>query len=681
MLQFWRAFDLDSKRLVLDTQGNAMKTEKESSLKSRKKLAETTKGFRKLADSDKITAVGGLLRAYQEEIDSLTKRAKFAENAFFMLYKGLYAAPDPVPSLEAAAADTKLAELEEANHKLARELQDYEAEFASLTNQDITIRTLEARVSAFENEMDALVHTRVDAQCRDLDAQLAAKDVELTQLRLDYERQLESSRSDLRDAFRRLDAMQSDLFAHKQQRSGAAPSVLDRDLFADDALVTQTLQLENAQLKQQLDALLSVGASSDSSVASAEASGALTATGGSSSSELADRDATIQSLRHDVFRLQDALATAQTTAARERERLDDALAQAQATAQELTRELAARPTVERHNDVLHQLHVLQQLEYNIVDDDDDALDSVEATDAHTRALSSGEASDSAALGASTRTEKILVSRVRRLEHALQQSELLLQATRSELTEARDDLTRKTAVVDEQRVLLRNLEEHVATLESRKRSAMHPVDVGSEILLDAIDAGDALAAGPSVPAPLLAGAGVAATDTKMLEIVRGQRDRFRERMKELESEKRRLEDLAASSKASVTRLESDNMQLYHKIRYLQSYRSGASSSSSTGHRVTPSVSMAQLEAGGADVEAKYRGLYEEKLNPFVQFNRMETQQRYANLNTVDKVLLNSAKMFLGHRVTRNIAFGYIVLLHFLVFATLYSFMHGCGISNV
>jgi len=37
----------------------------------------------------------------QEEIDNLTKRAKFAETAFMGWYKLLYEAPDPAPGLTA----------------------------------------------------------------------------------------------------------------------------------------------------------------------------------------------------------------------------------------------------------------------------------------------------------------------------------------------------------------------------------------------------------------------------------------------------------------------------------------------------------------------------------------------------------------------------------------------------
>lgn len=39
---------------------------------------------------------------YQTEIDNITKRTKYAENAFLTVYKLLADAPDPAPLFEAA---------------------------------------------------------------------------------------------------------------------------------------------------------------------------------------------------------------------------------------------------------------------------------------------------------------------------------------------------------------------------------------------------------------------------------------------------------------------------------------------------------------------------------------------------------------------------------------------------
>ncbi|KAG7381291.1 Cut-like homeobox [Phytophthora pseudosyringae] len=688
VLQFWKAFDLDSKRVLLDSQGSTMKSEKDASVRSRKKLAETTKHFRRLAtDADKAVGAGPLLKAYQEEIDHLTRRAKFSENAFFQLYKGLYAAPDPAPALAMVASSSGNDDLTEENKKLKRELKEYEAEFASLKNQDITIRNLEEQVAAAVRQREDAVHQQVEQRTRELEGQLENARLEWAQQRRDYERQLEGSRAELREAFAKLDAMQSDLFAHKQ-RSGLARNALDAEMEAisQESLLSQTLQLENAQLKKQLDELLS--ASTSSEIFDARSSALPSADTGATESvqsarEMqAEQDAVVAALRQEVFRLKEAHAASSAATTEESKRLKSALERALQAHKDLDAQLAARPTIEKFHEVTRKLRVLQQLEYNIVDDDDER--------SKTSSVDAGEDNEAAGglEAATVEVEKILVSRVRRLEHSLQECERTLQTRTTQLQKVQGDLHGRDAKIREQATLIRNLEESVAALERARRNRTSGViggDIGSEILMDAMEDQFTGTSGSSRGSGVATAAGDTASsssttssDSKMLEIVRGQRDRFRERMKELQSEKNRVEELAQSYKSTVARLETDNMQLYHKIRYLQSY---GGDSKSGGSRVKPNFSSLEDGSGGAsDVEARYRGMYEEKMNPFVQFNKMENQQRFTNLNPVDKILLTSARLLLGHRITRNMAFGYILLLHFLVVATLYSFMHVCEVTN-
>ncbi|CAI5717759.1 hypothetical protein KXD40_001125 [Peronospora effusa] len=688
VLQFWKAFDLDSKRVLLDSQGSTMKSDKEASVRSRKKLAEITKQFRRLAsDTDKAAGAGSLLKAYQEEIDHLTRRAKFSENAFFQLYKGLYAAPDPAPALLLAASTLETDEVMEENRQLQQELKEYEAEFVTLKNQDITIRNLEEQVAVAAREMEETVHQQVEQRTSELDKQLENVQLELARQRCEYERQLEASRTELREALARLDAMQSELFAHKQ-RSGLARNALDAEMEAisQDSFVLQTLQLENAQLKKQLDELLgsskALGISEGRFLAPSSADTEGEEIVQSARETLAKQDTIVAALRQEVVRLKEANATVSAAAAEESKKLNSALENAQRVTKDLEAQLIARPTIEKFRKMTHKLHVLQQLEYNIVDDDDK----------RSKASYVNEAEDSEGAGeveaATVEVEKILVFRVRRLEHSLQECERSLQARTSTLEKAQDDLHNRDVTIREQATLIRNLEENVAALEKDRRNRGSGVvggDIGSEILLDAIEdqftGTSAFAYGNKAAAAASTDAAtwdsVASSDNKMVEIVRGQRDRFRERMKELQSEKNRVEELAQSYKSTVTRLETDNMQLYQKIRYLQSY---SGDRKAAGSRKPHFSALEDGSAGMSDVEARYRGMYEEKMNPFVQFNKMENQQRFTNLNSVDKILLTSAKVLLGHRITRNMAFGYILMLHFLVIATLYSFMHVCGVTN-
>jgi len=118
-------------------------------------------------------------------------------------------------------------------------------------------------------------------------------------------------------------------------------------------------------------------------------------------------------------------------------------------------------------------------------------------------------------------------------------------------------------------------------------------------------------------------------------------------------------------ATNTQLESlrtDNIKLYEKIKYLQSY----------GNRATSTI---DLEARKDDViEQKYSELYEESVNPFAVFNRKEKYRRYKELNPAEKVVLSSGRLLLSSRGSRLFIFFYSVMLHILVFATLYKIAH-------
>lgn len=58
--------------------------------------------FKKIPDEAKVEAIKSLLKAYQGEIDQLTRRSKVSESAFLNTYKLLAEAPDPYPLLDAA---------------------------------------------------------------------------------------------------------------------------------------------------------------------------------------------------------------------------------------------------------------------------------------------------------------------------------------------------------------------------------------------------------------------------------------------------------------------------------------------------------------------------------------------------------------------------------------------------
>ncbi|KAG6430792.1 hypothetical protein SASPL_108865 [Salvia splendens] len=170
---FWKDFDLEKERTILDEQGLRIAENQENSQKNRRKLAESTRDFKKTSNEEKLALFNSLLKGYQEEVDKLTKRAKFGENAFLNIYHKLYEAPDPYPVLNSVAVstyklmlypdpstgytffekDAKLFDLESENRKMKVELEEFRTESTHLKNQQATIRRLEERTRQLEQQV------------------------------------------------------------------------------------------------------------------------------------------------------------------------------------------------------------------------------------------------------------------------------------------------------------------------------------------------------------------------------------------------------------------------------------------------------------------------------------------------------------------------------------------------
>ena len=72
---------------------------------------------------------------------------------------------------------------------------------------------MEEQVAATAGEREEVIHRQVERHTSEWDIQLENARRQWAQQRRDYERRLEALRATLREAFARLEAMQSDLFA------------------------------------------------------------------------------------------------------------------------------------------------------------------------------------------------------------------------------------------------------------------------------------------------------------------------------------------------------------------------------------------------------------------------------------------------------------------------------------
>ena len=168
---------------------------------------------------------------------------------------------------------------------------------------------------------------------------------------------------------------------------------------------------------------------------------------------------------------------------------------------------------------------------------------------------------------------------------------------------------------------------------------------------------------------------------MEDILRGQRDRYRKRVIELESRVSKSTQLLQSSRTSAEQLRADNVKLYEKIKYLQSYDRRKSSKEQLTGRTSSRNNMALLsnnnkrddlmESGSM---SQYKKIYEQSVNPFTQFHKREQNKRFEKLNSVDKIILIGGRFFMKNRYSRAFLFFYFLFLHFVLFLTMYNWTH-------
>lgn len=81
------------------------------------------------------------------------------------------------------------------------------------------------------------------------------------------------------------------------------------------------------------------------------------------------------------------------------------------------------------------------------------------------------------------------------------------------------------------------------------------------------------------------------------------------------ELRKQYQVISELRAEIKSLQSDNLKLYEKVRYMQSYREEAAARPPTS-QLNPLP--APSGSGRADDMSKYRARYEEAMNPFEAF---------------------------------------------------------------
>lgn len=148
-----------------------------------------------------------------------------------------------------------------------------------------------------------------------------------------------------------------------------------------------------------------------------------------------------------------------------------------------------------------------------------------------------------------------------------------------------------------------------------------------------------------------------------QVVCGQRDRFKERIHQLELDLTSMTGKLERSSNEKNSLYRENRQLFKKIKFLESYNA----QSNPGDKVRKrNVEDAEL----GSVEKKYSEIYLESTNPWTDFQKRVQYQRESELSFWEKITLQVSSVVVSRGAFRKCTFFYAVALHLLVFLALY-----------
>uniref|UniRef100_A0AC11CJV7 Cut like homeobox 1 n=1 Tax=Ovis aries TaxID=9940 RepID=A0AC11CJV7_SHEEP len=613
MFQYWKRFDLQQLQRELDATATVLANRQDESEQSRKRLIEQSREFKKNTP----------------EIDALSKRSKEAEAAFLNVYKRLIDVPDPVPALDLGQQlqlkVQRLHDIETENQKLRETLEEYNKEFAEVKNQEVTIKALKEKIREYEQTLKNQAETIALEKEQKLQNDFAEKERKLQETQMSTTSKLEEAEHKVQTLQTALEKTRTELFDLKTKYDEEITAKADEIEMIMTDLERANQRAEVAQreaetLREQLSsANHSLQLASQIQKAPDVEQAIEVLTRSSLEAELAAKEREIAQLVEDVQRLQANLSKLRENSASQISQLEQQLSAKNSTLKQLEEKLKGQADYE---EVKKELNILKSMEF-------------------------APAEGAGTQDASRPLEVLLLEKNR----SLQSENAALRISNSDLSgrcsELQVHVTELTATAAEQRELIAHLEQDLSTIQSIQRpDAEGAAELGLEKIPEPIKEATALFYGPSSPASSLPEGQV----DSLLSIISSQRERFRARNQELEGENRLAQHTIQALQTELDSLRADNIKLFEKIKFLQSYpgRGG----------------------GSDDTELRYSTQYEERLDPFSSFSKRERQRKYLSLSPWDKATLSMGRLVLSNKMARTIGFFYTLFLHLLVFLVLY-----------
>jgi len=615
-----------------------------------------------------------IVSSYKEEIDNLTRRCKATEGAYAALSQGIRECSDPallagdcadqievqqkqleqatkalqtltseaetrdrdhkkqIDTLKASSSGTSKKDMEELI-ELRREVAEYEVEFRSLKNQDIKIRKLENRIAELQDAGAEQLKDQFAKAKEELEETEGKRVTEALEREAAMERKLQKVELELKAERAGREATQNHMLEADEglSRREAAWEAQRAILIGDTERLREELHSANRE-RDELRMKVTAQLSTDSGATPRETGVSMKDLELERSayeaevkfyarneirilrSQVAELSETSALLREEIRKGEDDLALEKRT---NQTKLDSLLRDKvalQHKVADLESQLQASPSPEMVDHMKRELRILKKLEYNVADGDrEPEIAGINEDD-------------------DTKLEAVLVEKLRRAESELVTERVAKTELLKECEALRVSKRLATEQKEEAHALVASLEKDLAkasaTPQSVPRKAPdNPAAVGNPALLQSV-------LDPDAPVPKepksKAQTEKAEDDHSVATIVMAQRDRLRARCEALEAErdsfKRELQGQVQASES----LKTDNMKLYEKVRYLQSYTKAPAS---------------RAKSRDLDLEALEQR-YEASVDPFRQFSKSERQRKLNEMSPVERTVFVVARTVLG-----------------------------------
>lgn len=676
-LSVWKDINLSELQKKLDTQGLEVIDNQKENMLGRKKLAEQTRDFKKVSDEDKLGMFKTLLKAYQTEIDNLTRRSKSAENAFLNVYKLLAEAPDPFPLLDAAVDQTAR----------ASEAKLLESEVAGLKEENASLKKDVQDAQAAEKERKKLqdMYDKLEAKMEERIAEkVASKEAELNAT---YDERLRNYEEREKDANKQVELVKNQLRELRTSNESTQAKLLDQGSRQDQEVEArlQEMDLITADLERANSRVAEVERRNERLRAEIES----VRSGSESAERVRTLESQISEQQSEATRLLRSLELQKEEAARKDEEWNRTRKDAEAESEKARAELdGLREKVQHlsdYDEIKRELEIMKYIEFAGSDidndgdgaatefgDDDDNVSSANGTGTGSSLRLPNPNADKANRQHGRPLEGLLMSKNRKLQDGMTKLRVAHEQLSTNLQVTKNELEDLTSKYEEQKALNDKLENDLLRVNGVGGSGTSGTSTpkkGAASAAGQSDPQDPLAAlniGKKALDTPAAAAAPSSAETSILPIITSQRDRFRQRNAELEEQLLRQSDTITELRNEIKTLQADNLKLYEKVRYLESYSSNVGSGNSG-----PSSLRRVVGNNRRDEElGKYKSLYEDHMNPFEIFKGKEQSRAVGALNPVEKILFSLSSSILGNRYLRNAFVAYALGLHAFVFATLY-----------